>query len=44
MSGLHLTFSGNKLIYVNDNVKSLVQKMNKDNKLRSNFNFNFNFN
>jgi len=41
MSGLHITFSGDKLKFMNDNVKNLVEKFNKNNKLRSNFNFNF---
>ena len=35
MSGLHITFSGNRLVFMNDNVKSLLLKMNKSDKLRS---------
>lgn len=37
MSGLHITFSGNKLIAMNDNVKSLLLKMETKKNLTSNF-------
>lgn len=44
MSGLHITFSGNKLFNINDNVKSLINKINKNKNLRSKLNlFVYNF-
>lgn len=36
MSGFHMTFSGNKMIYMNDNIKSLLEALMDNNDIKGN--------